>query len=124
MSPQFRAFSDMIKSNPCPPDLNDAEYVDWFRNTMRGFGDLVPLTSDCSVQRSQVGSAQGTESYWVVPSGVNNASDAPTILYFHGGGFVAGLSADSLLFRDIDIDMILLCAQIAAGALTASCTCN
>lgn len=81
----------------------DSKSVEQIRHDMLEAAKHMPQHSDVTIHKALIGRINAE---WIVPATPAPVNDNHTILYFHGGGFVAGSCA---VYRD-------LCARIAKSS--------
>lgn len=94
LSADYRAWEDMLRSNPVPkPDpLADPFTIIKELRSNLGFGTIIPKTSQCKINK-EVFEHDGhtVDAYWVDnhQKSLQRESDI-ILLYFHGGGYLMG----------------------------------
>lgn len=80
-----RAFAHIVAGQKVP-DQPDADPIATLREFVDRYGDVAPRPPLSNVEVRPV-SAAGVAAEWIIPSPVFNAA---RLVYFHGGGWVAG----------------------------------
>jgi len=84
LSHEFKAFLNMAAADPIPRCDDPKEFVEKTRAWCERVG--VSRVFPSAVSRSHAGFRVHAD--WFLSNGIANASASPTILYFHGGGYI------------------------------------
>jgi len=84
----------------------DSKSVEQIRREMAETAKTMPVCPEVAVKQAAIGHLGGE---WILPDNLASTNENQAILYFHGGGFVAGTCE---FYRD-------LCARIAKSSETA-----
>ncbi|MFD0715357.1 alpha/beta hydrolase [Paenibacillus sp. GCM10027626] len=82
---------------------NDSKPVKQIRQEMTEAAKNMPQHANVQIRKTMIGQISGE---WIIPDNCDQENDDRTILYFHGGGFVAGSCE---FYRD-------LCSRIAISS--------